>query len=329
MAKMRGGDWNDGMNRVGEKDLGESVWLSWFLAKTLRDFAHVARLRGDDERAAWCDMHRGRLGRAVEAHAWDGDWYHRAYYDDGTPIGSRLADECRIDAIAQSWAVLSGEADPVRARHAVDQSEAMLVRESDGLMLLLTPPFARGARDPGYIKAYPEGIRENGGQYTHAALWTVQALARLGEGDRAMHLLSLINPIHHARDAATIARYRVEPYVVAADVYGAHEHVGRGGWTWYTGSASWMYRIIIEDLLGLSRRGDVITIAPCVPRAWPRFEIDYRVEGGTLHIVVENPEGVSSGVASMHVDGVECPIGEIPLHGTQRVLVVMGRTLRA
>ena len=300
---MRGGDWNDGMNRVGKEGRGESVWLGWFLVKTLREFGRIASARGDTARASRCEETATRITRAIEAHAWDGTWYRRATFDDGTPLGTQRAPECRIDAIAQSWAVLAETGDRSRAALAVHESESLLVREDSRLMLLLWPPFEHAEPDPGYIRSYPQGIRENGGQYTHGVLWTLQALARLGEGERAYRLFSLLNPIHHAETREDAVRYAVEPYVVAADVYAHESHLGRGGWTWYTGSAGWMYRILVEEILGLKRAGDRLFIAPCVPHGWQRFEIDYRYGSSELNIVFENPDGLGTTVERVEIGG--------------------------
>jgi cyclic beta-1,2-glucan synthetase len=326
LPKMGSGDWNDGMNRVGRGGKGESVWLAWFLAVTARDFRHLAELAHDNERASWCDDLVARLAKAVD-QAWDGAWYRRAFFDDGTPLGSRENSECRIDAIAQSWAVIAGIGDPSRAKEALDSAVRELVRPEAGLMRLLWPPFDKADPDPGYIRAYPPGIRENGGQYTHGVLWTVQALAMLGQGDRALDLLSLLNPIHHARTPENVARYQVEPYVVAADVYDTADHVGRGGWTWYTGSASVMYRVVLERIVGVHREGNRLTIDPCVAKSWKRFEITYRDGEGTVHVVVENPRGVERGVTRVEVEGREVPDKIIPLTGEKRsreVRVEMG-----
>jgi len=306
-----GGDWNDGMNRVGHEGRGESVWLAWFLIHTLRRFAPVCESRGDTELAAdfraWAD----RLAAAVEATSWDGSWYRRGYFDDGTPLGTHDATECRIDAIAQAWATISGAADPKRAAIALESVEEKLVRREDGLIALLAPPFDRMEHDPGYIKGYVPGVRENGGQYTHAALWVVLAHLLRGDGDEAWGLLDLINPISHAttRDAALC--YAVEPYVVAADVYAVAPHTGRGGWTWYTGSASWFYRVALESLLGFSvvsmGGAPTLRIDPCIPKDWPGFSLDYRFGATHYSIRVENPRGVNRGVARVTLDGADAP----------------------
>ena len=267
------GDWNDGMNRVGEAGKGESVWLGWFLLATLKAFAPIADDRGDIKRAAaWRDRIK-RLQAALEKHGWDGRWYRRGFFDDGTPLGSAQSEECRIDAIAQSWAVLSGGAAPERAATAMDESYRQLVRPADNLALLFTPPFDKTAKDPGYIKAYPPGIRENGGQYTHGAIWSIFAHAGLGEAERALELFWILNPINHSSSEADARTYRVEPYVIAADVYSMPPHVGRGGWTWYTGSAGWMYRAGLEAILGVTREGPMLRIKPCVPDDWNGFEV--------------------------------------------------------
>ena len=301
---MGGGDWNDGMNRVGEGGKGESVWLGWMLCATLRSFAEVADQRGDGARATAWRGHAAAVAEALERHAWDGDWYRRAWFDGGEALGSASSEECRIDSIAQSWAVLSGAARPERAAEAMAAVERDLIVPRDGLALLFTPPFDRTPLDPGYIKGYPPGVRENGGQYTHAALWSVMAFAALGDGDKAGALFSLLNPVNHARTRTDMHRYKVEPYVVAADVYAAPGQTGRGGWTWYTGSAGWMQRAGVESLLGMRVRGAFLEIDPCIPRSWPRFEAVLRRGAARYEIAVENPNGVSRGVAAARHDGI-------------------------
>jgi cyclic beta-1,2-glucan synthetase len=297
------GDWNDGMNRVGAAGQGESVWLGWFLHATLHRFALLADTRGDCAKSALWREHAAAVQQAIEREAWDGEWYRRGYFDDGTPLGSVSNVECRIDSVSQSWGVISGAAQPARAVRAMSAVDAQLVSRGDGLIRLLTPPFDRSEPDPGYIRAYPPGIRENGGQYTHAALWSTLAFAQLGDGDRAGDLWSLINPINHSSTHASVDRYKVEPYVVCADVYSAPAHVGRGGWTWYTGSACWMYRTAIEGILGIHVRGAVLRISPCIPRTWPRFEILYRYGSSVYRITVENPRGVNLRIAQATMDG--------------------------
>ena len=306
------GDWNDGMNRVGEQGQGESVWLGWFLHATLSDFIPLAVTRHEMGRAELWRTHAKELQASLEREAWDGDWYRRGYFDDGTPLGSVLSEECRIDSIAQSGAVLSGVAKHERATQAMAAVERELIRAEDGLMLLFAPPFDKTPLDPGYIKGYPPGIRENGGQYTHAALWSVMAFAALGDGDKATGLFSLLNPINHAQTQAEVHRYKVEPYVVAADVYATALHVGRGGWTWYTGSAGWMQRAGVESILGVRVQAASLHLDPCIPKDWPNFEVTLRHGSASYHIQVENSDGVSRGIASAELD--ETVIAERPLH---------------
>jgi cyclic beta-1,2-glucan synthetase len=323
------GDWNDGMNRVGVAGRGESVWLGWFLYAALLRFAPIAERRGESATAAAWRKHAFALQQAIEREAWDGDWYRRGYFDDGTPLGSVTSDECRIDSIAQSWAVISGAAPPDRAARAMAAVDAQLVSRSDGLVQLFTPAFDHTLHDPGYIKAYPPGLRENGGQYTHAAMWTVLAFALSGDGDRAGELFSIINPINHASTRAGIHRYKVEPYVACADVYSAAQHIGRGGWTWYTGSAGWMYRTAVEGILGIHVRGRILAINPCIPRTWTSFEVIYRYLSSRYRIAVENPQGVSRGVARASLDGEEisgrpCEITLVDDGGEHHALVTLG-----
>jgi cyclic beta-1,2-glucan synthetase len=269
------GDWNDGMNRVGEAGRGESVWLGFFSCEVLQRFAEVARLHDDPVFAQRCDEEVARLRSALEQHAWDGAWYRRAWFDDGTPLGSADNDECRIDSIAQSWSVLSGMASPERRQQAMASLDKYLVRRDAGLIQLLDPPFDKSALDPGYIKGYVPGVRENGGQYTHAAIWATMAFAELGDNARAWELLRMINPVSHGSDAGRMDVYKVEPYVVSADVYAVEPHVGRGGWSWYTGSAGWMYRLIVESLLGLRLEAGRLHFAPVLPGEWGGFSMSY------------------------------------------------------
>ncbi|HET7696560.1 MAG TPA: glucoamylase family protein [Vicinamibacterales bacterium] len=308
---MGTGDWNDGMSLVGAGGKGESVWLGWFLVSILRPFADLSASRGDAARAARYREFAATLAGAVEA-AWDGDWYRRAYFDDGTPLGSKENAECQIDAIAQSWAVICGAGDPARARQAMASVDDRLVREEDGLVLLLTPPFDRMEPSPGYIRGYLPGVRENGGQYTHAALWNVLAFATLGDGDRAFEMFSLLNPVNHGRTPEEVMRYRAEPYVVAADVYSAPPHTGRGGWTWYTGSAGWMHRVAVEAILGINIRNGALHIDPCIPGTWREFEVVFAPPGAHYRIQVDNPEGVCRGVVRLEVDGTPVT-GDIPI----------------
>jgi cyclic beta-1,2-glucan synthetase len=310
---MGSGDWNDGMNRVGNGGQGESVWLGWFLHATLSQFVPLCESEGDIERARGYTDHAEKLEQALEANAWDGHWYRRAYFDDGTPLGSAQNQECRIDSIAQSWGVISGAADPHRARSAMAAVEEYLIRRGDGLVMLFTPPFDKSPVDPGYIKGYLPGVRENGGQYTHAALWVLIAYTLLGDGDRAGELFAILNPVNHASTRAGVHKYKVEPYVVAADVYAVRPHTGRGGWTWYTGSASWMYRAGLESILGFKLRGDKLRLDPCIPTAWREYEIDYRHKTSSYHIKIENPAGISRGVGSIEVDGIAQDTADINL----------------
>jgi len=284
---MSAGDWNDGMNRVGIRGRGESIWLGWFLHTTLTRFVSLARLMKAEPSSYLAQAEK--LSRALEASAWDGDWYLRAFYDDGSKLGSHEDIECQIDSIAQSWAVLSSAGSPLRAQQAMESVSKLLVKQAEQLILLFTPPFDKSTHDPGYIKGYLPGVRENGGQYTHAAIWSAWAFAKLGQGDRAVELFHLLNPINHADTAEKADRYKVEPYVIAADIYSVSPYLGRGGWTWYTGSAGWMYRLGIEAILGITRQGDSLLINPCIPSDWPGFKVDYRF-GRTLYkITVENP----------------------------------------
>jgi cyclic beta-1,2-glucan synthetase len=305
------GDWNDGMHRVGMDGKGESVWLAWFLVTVLRAFSARAEARGDTV-AAELRRRADDYVAAVETHGWDGEWYRRAYFDDGTPLGSRTSDECRIDSIAQSWSVISGAGDPRRQRQAMHSLEHWLVRDDARLVMLLTPPFDVMPKDPGYIKGYLPGVRENGAQYTHAALWAVLATALRGDGDRALELYQMINPLTHSRTREEVATYQVEPYVVAADVYTAEGHLGRGGWTWYTGSASWMYRVGLEAILGFTKRGETVFIDPRVPAAWAEFTIEYRYGSSRYTILVQRAK---PGDQERHLllDGVALSAEGIPL----------------
>jgi cyclic beta-1,2-glucan synthetase len=300
---MGTGDWNDGMNRVGQEGRGESVWLGWFLHTVLWEFAKVAAQRGEHARAEKWRLHVSALKAALEREGWDGEWYRRAYFDDGTPLGAAINPECRIDSIAQTWGVISGAADPGRAARAMAAVDQHLVNRREGLILLLTPPFDHMPRDPGYIKGYVPGIRENGGQYTHAAVWTVLAFVALGDGDKAGELFQMLNPVHRVTSRAKVHRYKVEPYVVAGDIYGAAPHVGRGGWTWYSGSAGWLYRAGVEWMLGLRLRGTALCIDPCIPRSWPEYAIRFRYHSAVYDITVENPRGVNRGVTLIELDG--------------------------
>ncbi len=306
------GDWNDGMNIVGEHGKGESVWLGFFLYEVLMRFTEVARMRSDTSFAERCQREAAQLRENIEHNGWDGEWYRRAYFDDGTPLGSASNAECQIDAIAQSWAVLSGAGDPRRSRTAMAAVDRRLVRRDHALIQLLDPPFDKSTLNPGYIKGYVPGVRENGGQYTHAAIWTVMAFAALGDSRRAWELFDMINPVNHASSGAAIATYKVEPYVVAADVYAVAPHTGRGGWTWYTGSASWLYRLILESLLGLKLEVDKLRFAPCLPADWDTFKLHYRYRETVYHITVLQTH-TADNKTRVTVDGVEQRDGAVPL----------------
>ncbi len=318
---MGSGDWNDGMNRVGIQGQGESVWLGFFLCEVLRQFDALARDLGDAPFAEVCALERARLTQALDTHAWDGGWYRRAWFDDGTPLGAADNRECRIDSISQSWAVLSGAGDPERARTAMAAVDERLVRREHGLIQLLDPPFDRSDLDPGYIKGYVPGVRENGGQYTHGAIWAAMAFAALGDSRRAWDLTTLINPANHAKSPEAIATYKVEPYVMAADVYAVAPHTGRGGWTWYTGSAGWMYRLVVESLLGLRLEVDQLHLAPCLPAHWSGLTIHYRYRETVYHIVISQVragDGAPIGTAGVTLDGATQDGLRIPLIDDRR-----------
>jgi cyclic beta-1,2-glucan synthetase len=311
------GDWNDGMNLVGERGKGESVWLGFFLYEVLTRFTEVARKAGDEAFAERCRTQADGVRLKIEENGWDGEWYRRAYFDDGSPLGSAGNDECRIDSIPQSWSVLSGAGDPGRSRKAMEAVDRRLVRRDRGLIQLLDPPFDKSALNPGYIKGYVPGVRENGGQYTHGAIWTAMAFAALGDARRAWELLGMINPVSHSNSPEGIATYKVEPYVVAADVYALPPHTGRGGWTWYTGSAGWMYRLIVESLLGLRLEVDKLRFAPCLPAEWKGLKLYYRYRETVYEIdVLQQPGGESSTIVT--IDGIERQDGTIPLVDDRR-----------
>lgn len=302
---MGTGDWNDGMNTVGNKQTGESVWLAWFLYVTLQKFIPLCLNRGDEERGkAYQEICKGLI-HAVETVAWDGDWYRRAFFDNGDILGSAKNSECMIDSLAQTWAVFSGAADPERSKRAMHSLEDFLIMKEEGLIKLLTPPFYDGVLEPGYIKGYVPGVRENGGQYTHAAAWVISAFAKQGHGDKAHEMFELINPINHTRTNHEVSIYKVEPYVMSADVYSSAPHIGRGGWTWYTGSASWMYKAGIEDILGFNKEGNKLIINPCIPKKWGGFQLKYKFEDTYYDIEILNPSHVSMGILSTRLDGLD------------------------
>ncbi|MBA3678276.1 MAG: glycosyl transferase [Sphingosinicella sp.] len=324
-----GGDWNDGFNRVGAGGSGESVWLGWFLFATLTKFIPIARERGDTARVAAWEAHTAALRVVLNDEAWDGDWYKRGWFDDGTPLGSAASAECRIDSIAQSWAAISGAGDPQKVERAMSAVDRELIVPDTGLAMLFAPPFDRAPVDPGYIKGYPPGVRENGGQYTHAALWSVIAFTLLGEGDKAAGLLSMLNPINHSRSRPEAHRYKLEPYAVAADIYSQAPHVGRGGWSWYTGAAGWMYQAGMEHVLGLRIEGEFLILNPCVPKHWPSYEMTLKRGSTGYEISVENPHAVSKGIVHAEYDGIAVPGSplRIPLKddgGVHTVKVTLG-----
>ena len=309
---MGSGDWNDGMNLVGMQGKGESIWLGFFLYQVLMQFAQVARIHADPDFAERCRQEAVQLQHNLEQHGWDGDWYRRAYFDDGTLLGSALNAECQIDSIAQSWSVLSGAGEATRSRTAMRALDARLVRREHGLVQLLDPPFDKSGMNPGYIKGYVPGVRENGGQYTHAAIWAAMAFAKLNDGPRAWEVFDMINPINHSNSAEAIATYKVEPYVIAADVYAVSPHTGRGGWTWYTGSAGWMYRLIVESLLGLRREANMLRLEPCLPMDWQGYTLHYR-HGETRYRIAVSQDGAERGKTRVIVDGTEQSEPAIPL----------------
>jgi cyclic beta-1,2-glucan synthetase len=335
---MGTGDWNDGMNLVGRGGQGESVWLGFFLDCILGDFIPLCEARGDAARAKRYRTYRDALRPALDA-AWDGAWYRRAYFDDGTPLGSAWEEECRIDVLPQAWAVISGAVPRQRAAQAMDAVERELLLDPPGMIRLLAPPFDRTSHEPGYIKGYVPGIRENGGQYTHGALWAVRAAAELGRRDRAAAWLAMLSPVTQTRSAACVAVYQVEPYVVVADIYSEAAHRGRGGWTWYTGSAAWMQRVAVESVLGCTlEAGRWLRVRPSIPDEWPGFRFVYRLaDRRTLYqVAVENPDGCSEAVREVTLDGAACAIesgaARVPLAadgGTHQVVVRLGAATAA
>lgn len=299
------GDWNDGMNTVGNKGKGESVWLGWFIYTTLLKFIPVCRYKNDTHHAERYEEMASKIADALEKNAWDGGWYRRAYFDDGKPLGASINSECRIDSISQSWSAISGVGKPARVKEAMNAVEKYLIDTDDGIIKLLTPPFDKGDLEPGYIKGYVPGVRENGGQYTHAAVWVILAFTKLGMGDKAWQLFNMINPVNHTRTSIEYNRYKLEPYVMAADVYAVAPHTGRGGWSWYTGAAGWMYRVGIEHILGIKKRGNTLLVDPCIPGEWKEYMVEYRHGDSEYRINVKNPGGVSRGVKSVTVDGIK------------------------
>jgi cellobiose phosphorylase len=307
------GDWNDGMNKIGQEGRGESVWLAFFLYNVLTQFAKLAQNRNDAAFAERCLIQARTLQKNIERNAWDGEWYLRAYFDNGEPLGSKSNDECQLDSIPQSWSVISGAGDPQRSRQAMNALDQRLVRRDAKLIELLTPPFDKSALNPGYIKGYVPGVRENGGQYTHAAIWAATAFALMGENERAWELFNLLNPIHHGDTSEQIGTYKVEPYVITADVYSRSPHTGRGGWTWYTGSGGWMYRLLTETLLGVRLDGDRLRLLPRMPEAWSSYKIHYRYRQTVYHITISRDPDMSAGEPILSLDGHDLPEGAIPL----------------
>ena len=326
------GDWNDGLNLVGRDGKGESVWLAWFLVCVLNDFSDVLieSMVNDDtdvvaEAAAYRDM-ATTIAKAIEDTAWDGAWYRRAYFDNGDMLGSINNEECQLDSLPQSWSVISGAGDRVRAEGAMLAVLNRLVKEQERIVLLFTPPFQSSKAEPGYVKGYPPGVRENGGQYTHGSLWVPLALARPGDGDNCLALLEMMNPISHSSSPVESVRYRAEPYVVAGDVYELQGHEGRAGWSWYTGAAAWMYRIWLEEVLGFRLRGSLLSFQPCLPSTWKSVEIEYRYHSTQYSIQLCNACGVCTGVKDVTIDGLAANDGVIHLQDdgeTHRVVVVM------
>jgi cellobiose phosphorylase len=307
------------MNTVGSGGKGESVWLGWFLCTVLQKFIPICREMEDHDRAERYLKVVEDVTEAIEKNAWDGNWYKRAFFDNGAPLGSANNKECKIDSLAQSWAVISGKGAPDRIKKALDSLENYLVMREAGLIKLLTPPFDEGDLDPGYIKSYVPGVRENGGQYTHAAAWVVIAFAMTGDGDKAFDLFSLINPVNHTRTDRECSIYKVEPYVMAADVYSVSPHVGRGGWTWYTGTAGWVYKAGLESILGFCKTEDKLIINPCIPKKWTEYSLRYRYRNTEYQITVRNPKNVNGGVSSVTADGK-------PLDGSVIELTDDGKT---
>ncbi|HRO71682.1 MAG TPA: cyclic beta 1-2 glucan synthetase, partial [Chitinophagaceae bacterium] len=295
------GDWNDGMDKVGQHGRGESVWLGFFLYDILNRFVNVATLKGDEAFAEKCRQQAEQLRNNIHAHAWDGKWWRRAYFDDGTPLGSQENDECKIDSIAQSWSVLSKASDAERSATAMESASKHLINKEDQIIQLFNPPFDKSALNPGYIKGYVPGVRENGGQYTHAAIWLVMAYAAMGDKQKTWELLQMINPVNHGNSPDGIEQYKVEPYVIAADVYRVEGYRGRGGWTWYTGSAGWMYQLILEFFIGLKRTGNRLSFSPCLPPDWPSVKIKYRFEQ-TFYNIELIQENTTSGI-HINLDG--------------------------
>jgi cellobiose phosphorylase len=312
------GDWNDGMNLVGKEGRGESVWLAFFLYDVLIQFAELARGRNDSAFVERCLTQARQLQQNIEQHAWDGQWYRRAYFDNGEPLGSSTNPECQIDSLPQSWSVISRAGDPRRARQAMEAVDARLIRRDAGLIQLFDPPFDHSALNPGYIKGYIPGVRENGGQYTHGAIWAVMGFALLGQNDRAWDLFTLLNPVHHGDTPGRISTYKVEPYVVAADVYASPAHTGRGGWTWYTGSAGWMYRLLLETMLGVNLEGNYLVLTPRLPKEWDAFTVRYRYRQTQYHIRISRDPSLTPGGSRLALNDIVLAGNKVPLADDHR-----------
>jgi cyclic beta-1,2-glucan synthetase len=310
------GDWNDGMNRLGIEGKGESVWLAWFQISVLKEFMFLCESRHDQEYSEKFRKVIADLTAAVEKHGWDGEWYRRGYDDQGVPFGSSQNQECKIDSIAQSWAVLSHAADPSRSRQAMESVERVLIRSKDQLALLFTPPFVDTPRDPGYIKGYLAGIRENGGQYNHAAVWLIAAFAELSQAEKAFQIFQMCSPVHRSSNREKAEKYKVEPYAAAGDIYSHPSHVGRGGWSWYTGSAGWLYRAGLEWILGFRLEQDHFTLKPSIPAAWPGYQITFRHGAAIYHIKVDNKSGDGHSVKKMELNGQSVEGNSIKLSNT-------------
>ena len=305
LPKIGSGDWNDGFSTVGNKGKGESVWLGFFLYGILDKFIPICKQKGEEELAQKYTTIQNQLKRALNTNGWDGRWYKRAFMDDGNILGSMENDECRIDSIAQSWSIISQAGDNDKKYISMDSLENHLVDRENGIIKLLDPPFAKGKLEPGYIKAYLPGVRENGGQYTHAAIWVIIAEALLGFGDKALEFYRMINPIEHSRTKDASNKYKVEPYVIPADIYGAGNLAGRGGWTWYTGSSSWFYKAGIEYILGLKIENGYLRIDPCIPKDWKEYSMQYKWENSVYTIKVSNPNNKNTGVTKVLLNGIE------------------------
>jgi cellobiose phosphorylase len=310
---MGSGDWNDGMNLVGKDGKGESVWLAFFLYDVLIKFAELARARNDDAFADKCIDQSRQLQANIEKNAWDGAWYRRAYFDNGEPLGSKTNPECQIDSLPQSWSIISGAGDSARSKKAMHAVDERLVRRKARMIQLFDPPFDRSSLNPGYIKGYIPGVRENGGQYTHGAIWTVMAFASLGETAKAWELFNLLNPVHHGGTPEQIATYKVEPYVAAADVYAVEPHTGRGGWTWYTGSAGWMYRLLVETLLGVRLENNHVHLAPRFAPGWTSYKVHYRFQETVYHITVIRIDDAAGTPPGLTLDGQPLEGMAVPL----------------